>query len=210
MLLVGPLGLEVGPQEIISGMQEVVGDVGALLVGMVEELEWSVGVLLDEDCCVDVSPLEECDDVLGEEDERLLLCVEEWCEVGALEEDVPSEPLLVPVGMVGAAVAAGALDEDVSEGVPAVPSGVFPDPPSTTAAAPATSSTAVVTAPTSVFFRGPPGPPGVPGPSKSSSSRSTSAASSASSAASAGGTSSSIRVASDSMVLSRSGLSTCV
>ena len=77
MLLVVPLGLEVGAQEMNSWKQEVVDDVGALLVGVVDGLEELVEVSLEE-LRVGVSPLEECDDVLGEEDERLLLCDEEW------------------------------------------------------------------------------------------------------------------------------------
>ena len=66
--------LDVG-QGTISGRQEPDVDVGALLVGAVDELVWSVGVLA-ELLRVTVSPLEVCEVGL-DDDERLRLCVEE-------------------------------------------------------------------------------------------------------------------------------------
>ncbi len=141
-------------------MQEVVGDVGVLLVGVVDGLDGLDGVSLeDEELRVGVSSLDECDDVLGVDD-LLRLCVELWWELGELE-DVVLSWLLVPTGVVGMPVGDGAIDEDdVSVGVVPVPCGVFPGPLYTTAVAPATNNTAVVPAPMSVLRRGPPGPAG--------------------------------------------------
>ena len=224
-----PLGVLLGVSHgMMIGMQEPVGELGALLVGAVDEPVW-VGEL-DEECDAD-SSLEECAVVVGEE-LWLRLFVGVWWELGALKAPV-SEPLLVPVGAAGA-VADGAFVEEVWVGVPLLPCDAFPEPPSTTAAAPATRSTAVVTAPTRARRPGPPEPAAGPGSSKSSVSSSrlsrparlarssrparsplraplpAAAASTAAPAAASTATSSSIRVASDSSVLSRSGLSTCV
>jgi len=215
-----PFGVVVGPQSgrpRIPVLQVLDGVVDELLVGVVDELECVLGVSLDE-LCVDVSELDDSDDEL-DEDDRLLLCVEEWWTLGVLDADVvfpAPESVLVPTGVLGTAVGDGALDEDVSVGGAPFPCRALPDPPSTTAAAPATSSTAVVTAPTSVLRRGPPGPPTASArprrtssspPSSSSPSPSTSESATLAAAA---GTSSKVRVASRSRVFSRSGLSTCV
>ena len=85
-----------------------------------------------------------------------------------VDADVPPpESLLVPTGVVGVAVGEVELVEDGWVGVPPVPCVAFPEPPNTTAVAPATSNTAVVTAPTSVFRRGPPAPAGPMSPASS-------------------------------------------
>jgi hypothetical protein len=171
-----------------------------------DELLVAVGVSLAEVCDV-VSPAE-CD---GLEDDRLRLCVEEWWELGVLDDAVLLAASLVPTGVVGTAVGDGELEVD-SVGAPLGPWEGLPDPPNTTAAAPATSRTAVATAPTTVFRLG---PPGMPGPTSSASPPSSSSPSPSAAAAAAGAGASSdtwskVRVASRSTVFSDSGLSTCV
>lgn len=157
-----PLGLVVVPQSGRPRMPvlQVLDGVVEALLDDADELDVPVGEL--DEVCDALSSLEECAVVVGEE-LWLRLLVGVRCVLGVLAA-VVSEPLLVPVGVAGP-VADGVLVEEVSVGVPLLPCDAFPEPPSTTAAAPATRITAVVTAPTSARRPGPPEPPGAAGSS---------------------------------------------